>query len=255
MRMLACVLAMMLLPAMVRAADEGPPLMDAQTDLGDKVSLQRGAKYFVNYCMGCHSLKYLRYQRLGRDLGISNELVEKYLIWDGRKIMSPMTSAMRPEDANDWFGAVPVDLTLVVRRHGGGLEVGRGADWVYTYLNSFYRDDKTSTGVNNLVLPNASMPHVLWRLQGIPEPVYEPVEEDGSGKRGKVIGVKVPEGAGALSEAAYHRMTRDIVNFLVYAAEPIQPTRRALGLPVLLFLIVFFAIIYLLKQEYWKDVH
>ena len=255
MRKFACLLALMMLLPGIAVAAEGPELMDARTDLGDKVSLQRGAKYFVNYCLGCHSLKYLRYQRLGRDLGVSDELVEKYLIWDGSKITSPMISAMRPEDGNEWLGAIPVDLTLVVRRHGGGLDIGRGADWVYTYLTSFYRDDDTSTGVNNLVLPNASMPHVLWRLQGIPEPVYEPVQEEGSGERREVIDVKVPKGAGALSEVEYHRMTQDIVNFLVYASEPIQSTRRALGLPVFLFLIVFFAIVYLLKREYWKDVH
>ncbi|EAR21852.1 cytochrome c1 [Nitrococcus mobilis] len=255
MRKLACLLAMMLLPGLVGAAEENLRLMNAQTDLSDKASLQRGAKYFVNYCLGCHSLKYLRYQRLGQDLDIPDELVEKYLIWGDSKISSPITSAMREKDANGWLGAAPLDLTLVIRRRSGGLDVDGGADWLFTYLNTFYRDDKTATGVNNLVIPNASMPHVLWRLQGIPEPVYQRADGDESSKQRKVVGLKMPDGGGALSKAEYQRMTRDIVNFLAYASEPIQTTRKALGLPVLLFLIVFLAIIYLLKQEYWKDVH
>ncbi len=256
MKKLACLLVILMVPGLAGAVDEDFGLMDVRTDLSDKASLQRGAKYFVNYCLGCHSLKYLRYQRLGQDLDLPDELVEKYLIWDDSKISSPMTNAMRPKDADNWLGGVPMDLTLAIRRHsGGGLRIGRGADWVYTYLNTFYRDDKTPTGVNNLVIPNASMPHVLWRLQGVPEPVYALAEGDRSAKQRKVIGVKMPEGGGALSQAEYQQMTRDIVNFLVYASEPIQSARKALGLPVLLFLVVFLAIIYLLKQEYWKDVH
>lgn len=255
MRKLACLLAIVLLPGLAGAADAPVKLMNAQTDLSDQASLQRGAKYFVNYCSGCHSLKYLRYQRMGQDLDIPDKLVEKYLIWDGSKITSPMTTAMRAKEAKAWFGAPPPDLTLVVRRHGGGLNTDRGADWVYTYLNTFYRDDKTPTGVNNLLVPNVSMPHVLWRLQGIPEPVYKQTDPPAQDGGREVVGIKVPDGAGALSQAEYHRMTRDIVNFLVYASEPIQSTRTALGLPVLLFLVFFLGIIYLLKREYWKDVH
>lgn len=253
MRKLACLLAIVLLPSLAGAADKPVKLMNAQTDLGDQASLQRGAKYYVNYCLGCHSLKYLRYQRLGQDLDIPDKLVEKYLIWDGSKITSPMTTAMRTKDAENWFGAPVPDLTLTTRRHSGGLNTDRGADWVYTYLNTFYRDDKTPTGVNNLVVPSVAMPHVLWRLQGIPEPIYKQTGSQG-GER-EVVGVKVPEGGGALSQAAYHRMTRDIVNFLVYASEPIQFKRKALGPPVLVFLLCFLGIIYLLKREYWKDVH
>ncbi|MDN5869787.1 MAG: cytochrome c1 [Nitrococcus sp.] len=247
--------ALALLPIFVGEADHTVALMDAEIDLSNKASLQRGAKYFVNYCWGCHSLKYLRYQRLGHDLDIPDELVEKYLIWDGSKISAPMTNAMRAKDAEDWFGTAPPDLTLVTRRHDGGLNLSRGADWVYTFLNSFYRDDESPTGVNNLLLPNAAMPHVLWRLQGTAKPIYEPADPNTPGSQREVVGIKLAEGAGALSEAEYHRMTRDIVNFLVYASEPFRPTRKALGVPVLMFLIVFLAIIYLLKREYWKDVH
>lgn len=255
MRKLICLLVVVLLPGLAVAAEGNIRLMNVQTNVGDKASLQRGAKYFINYCWGCHSLKYLRYQRLGRDLGIPDKVVERYLIWDGSKISSPMTNALRPGDAKAWLGAVPVDLTLETRRRGGGLNPSRGADWVYTYLNTFYRDNKAATGTNNLVMPGASMPHVLWRLQGVPEPVYKQEHFGSQGSQRVVVGVKVPKGAGALSPAEYHQMTRDIVNFLVYASEPIKSTRRALGLPVLLFLIVFLGIVYLLKREYWKDVH
>lgn len=256
MRKLACVLAMVLLPGLAGATEATIELMDVQTDLSNKASLQRGAKYFINYCWGCHSLKYLRYSRLAKDLGIPDKLVEKYLIWDGSRITEPMTNAMRPEDAADWFGTAPPDLTLVVGRHAGGwLDSNYGADWVYTFLNTFYRDEDSPTGVNNLLVPNTSMPHVLWRLQGVPEPVYAPVDPGNPDSQRKVVGVKVPEGAGALSPAEYHQMTQDIVNFLVYASEPFKPMRKALGVWVLLFLVVFLVIVYLLKREYWKDVH
>lgn len=229
----------------VLGAGGGGDLMHANVDVTDRASLQRGAKLFQNYCMGCHSVKYLRYNRLGEDLGIPEGVVEKYLIWDGSKIQSTMTNAMRTADAKDWFGAAPPDLSLTVR--------ARGADWVYTYLNTFYRDDTQDTGVNNLLLAGSSMPHVLWRLQGVAEPVY--AESRGSNSELKVVDVKVPEGAGTLSEDEFHRVTRDITNFMAYAAEPIQATRERMGIWVMLFLFVFLGVAYLLKREYWKDIH
>lgn len=245
MRRIAVALMLAVLPTLAGAVGGGHgTLMDANVDVTATASLQRGAKLFVNYCMGCHSLKYLRYQRLAEDLGIPEELVKKYLIWDGSEIHSTMTNAMREEDAQDWFGAAPPDLSYTVRV--------RGADWVYTYLNTFYRDPSRPTGVNNLLLPGASMPHVLARLQGIPEPVYA---ENGHDGEKVVVGVKVPEEAGVLTPEEYHRVTRDITNFLAYAAEPIQAYRQQLGIYVILFLLVLLGIVYLLKREYWKDVH
>ncbi len=243
MRKMAVALLLALLPGFALGAGGGQKLMDAHVDVTDTASLQRGAKYFANYCMGCHSLEYLRYNRMAEDLEIPEDVLEKYLVWDGSKPHEPMHTAMSSADATEWFGAAPPDLSLTARR--------RGADWVFTYLNTFYRDDDTATGVNNLVLPGASMPHVLWRLQGIPEPVYG---EAANGER-HVTGVKVAEGAGALSEEEYHRVTRDITNFLAYAAEPIQAYRERLGVWVLLFIALFTGLAYMLKREFWKDVH
>jgi len=251
MRGLILVMALALLPATVSGAGGGGDLMDANVDVHDRQSLQRGAKLFANYCMGCHSLKYLRYNRLGEDLGIPEDLVEEYLIWDGSKIQTTMTNAMRAEDGKEWFGKAPPDLSLTAR--------SRGSDWIYTYLNSYYRDPDQQTGVNNLLLQGTSMPHVLWRQQGIPELTHDDGHgdqgEDHGGGSGAASALKVPEDAGTLSTAEYHRMTRDITNFLTYAAEPIRPVRERMGVWVILFLLVFLGVAYLLKREYWRDVH
>jgi ubiquinol-cytochrome c reductase cytochrome c1 subunit len=247
MRKMVIALLLALLPAAVWASEGGGNFMKPDLDPTDTASLQRGAKLFANYCMGCHSLKYLRYKRMAEDLDIPESVVEDDLIWDGSKIHEHMMSAMPAGKANDWFGKTPPDLSLTVRQ--------RGADWVYTYLNTFYRDDKSSTGVNNLVLPGASMPHVLWRLQGVPEPVYEEVNAGTPDAHLVVTDVKVPEKAGAMSEKEYHEATNDLVNFLAYAAEPIKAERQRLGVWVILFLLVFLGIAYMLKREYWKDVH
>lgn len=227
------------------AAGGGAPLMDAQIDVTDTASLQRGAKLFVNYCAGCHSAEYMRFSRVAEDLNLSTDLVEQYLIFTGAKIGDTMQSAMAPQDGERWFGVVPPDLTLTARR--------RGADWVYTYLNTFYRDDSKATGVNNLVFPDVGMPHVLWELQGMPNPVYEDSTDGAAGLH--VVGVSVPEGAGSLSQAEYQQATRDLTNFMSYMSEPIKAYRQSLGIKVILFLLVFLFVAYLLKKEYWKDVH
>lgn len=256
MRAIFLVMALFLMPSAAMAAGGGGDLMDANVDVHDRQSLQRGAKLFANYCMGCHSLEYLRYNRVSQDLDIPPDLVEQYLIWDGSKIQATMTNSMRQEDAKDWFGAAPPDLSLTARY--------RSPDWIYTYLNSYYRDPDQPTGVNNRLLKGTSMPHVLWRQQGMPELVEKNAGgssqdgdaehgADGSGHKTKVL--EVPEGSGTLSEQEYHRMTRDITNFLTYASEPIRPYRERMGVWVILFLLVFFGVAYLLKREYWKDVH
>ncbi|WP_440996879.1 cytochrome c1 [Arhodomonas sp. SL1] len=243
MRKTTVALLLALLPGVVLGAGGGQDMMDPQVDVTDTQSLQRGAKHFANYCMGCHSLEYLRYNRMGADLNIPDDVIDSQLIFDGSQVHAPMRSSMDPADGNEWFGAAPPDLSLTVR--------ARGADWVYTYLNTFYRDPDSSTGVNNLVLPGSSMPHVLWTLQGIPEPVY------GEGADGElhVVDVDAPEEAGMLSEEEFHRVTRDITNFLAYASEPIKAERQRVGIWVLLFIAVFTALAYLLKREYWKGVH
>jgi ubiquinol-cytochrome c reductase cytochrome c1 subunit len=253
MRVFVLSLALMVAPFAASGAGGGGDLMDANVDVHDRQSLQRGAKLFANYCMGCHSLKYLRYNRVAQDLDIPEDLVEQYLIWDGSKIQSTMTNAMRTEDGKDWFGKAPPDLSLTAR--------AKGPNWIYTYLNSYYRDPDQATGVNNLLLKGTSMPHVLWRQQGIPELVHK--DDGGEGSAGdsghasgkKATELKVPEGAGTLSSKEYHRMTRDITNFLTYASEPIRPVRERMGVWVILFLLVFLGVAYLLKREYWRDVH
>lgn len=245
MRNLLLVLLLLGVPALGLAAGaENIQLMKARVDSSDTASLQRGAKLFVNYCAGCHGAEYMRLTRLAQDLNLPADLVEQYLIFTGAKIGDTMQTAMDPNDGNRWFGVAPPDLTLTARR--------RGADWVYTYLNTFYRDDGRPLGVNNLVFPDVGMPHALWSLQGLPEPVYA----DGAGQEGlKIVGVRVPEGSGQMSEREYLEASRDLTNFLVYMSEPIKSYRQSLGIKVILFLLVFLVLALLLKREYWKDIH
>ena len=242
-------LAIMLLvsPALALAGGGGGVHLDkANIDPTNKESLQRGARTFVNYCMGCHSAKYQRYNRLARDLGIPEADVIENLMFTGDKIGDHMDIAMSRADGKRYFGAAPPDLTLVARV--------RGNDWLYTYLRTFYQDDTRPFGVNNQVFPNVGMPNALWKLQGLQKPVYKTVT-DGEGHEHQVLeGVELAE-AGTQTEAEFDRTVRDLVNFLAYMGEPIKQERQALGIKVLLFLFVFFIIAYLLKKEYWKDVH
>lgn len=241
MRKILLILLLLAAPAAALAA-EGVPLMNARTDVTDIPSLQRGAKLFVNYCAGCHGAKHMRFTRLAADLDLPDDLVEKYLIFTGAKIGDTMTTAMNPQDGVRWFGVAPPDLTLTARR--------RGADWVYTYLNSFYRDDSRPIGVNNLVFPDVGMPHVLWELQGIPTPVYAD-----NGQELHIVGIRVSEKGGQMTPREYLEATRDLTNFLAYMSEPIKAYRQSLGIKVLLFLFVFLVLAVLLKREYWKDIH
>ncbi len=244
-RILTFVLAM--LPALALAAG-GPsiPLDKANIDLDNKESLQRGAKLFINYCLSCHSAEYMRYNRMGRDLGLTDEQVRDNLIFTGAKVGALMKVAVDPKDAADWFGAPPPDLTLTGRL--------RGPDWLYTYLRSFYVDAERPFGVNNTVFPSVGMPHVLWELEGLKKPVYETVVDAEGHEEQKVVGYEtvVP---GSMTADEYDRAVRDLVNYLAYMGEPIQQERKRLGVWVLLFLAVMFVVAYLMKKEYWKDVH
>lgn len=215
-------------------------LHSAHVDLRDKPSLQRGAKYFVNYCMGCHSLQYMRYNRLAEDLNISEQELRDNLIFGDAQPGDLMTIALRPEDGEQWFGTAIPDLTLVTR--------WRSPDWVYSYLKSFYVDDSRPYGVNNLLYPDVGMPHVLAELQGVQEAIY------GHGHEGQITGVKLTQ-PGELTPEQYDHMVHDLTNFLTYVGEPIQLERRRLGGYVLLFLGLMFVLTYMLKKEYWKDVH
>jgi len=188
----------------------------ANTDIMDTASLQNGAKLFMNYCAGCHAISFMRYNRIGNDLGLSDKLIIENLMFAGNKPGETITTAMPEDAASSWFGGVPPDLSLVAR--------SKGTDWIYTYLRSFYEDESKIFGVNNKVLVNASMPDALWSLKE------------------------------SQSEAEFDKSVRDITNFLDYVGEPAKLIRLQLGKWVLLFLGVLFVLTYLLKKEYWKDV-
>jgi len=240
------VLLMALAPAWVFAAGgHGVHLDKANIDPNNTQSLQRGARLFVNYCLSCHSASLMRYERMGNDLGISEALVSENLMFTGGKVGELMTVATAPADAKEWFGTVPPDLTVIAR--------SRGVDWLYTYLRSFYRDDSRNVGVNNLAFPDVGMPHVLWELQGWQEPIITTVK-DHDGKETKVVDLELVE-PGLRTPQEFDRDIRDLVNFLDYMGEPAKHDRRALGVKVLMFLFVFLVLAYLLKREYWKDVH
>lgn len=242
-RIIFAVLA--LLPGLVLASGGGFPLDKAEYDLSDKASLQRGAATFMNYCAGCHSTQYQRYNRVAADIGIPDDLMKENLVFTGAKIGDLMKSAMSEKDAARWFGAPPPDLTLVARV--------RGADWIYTYLRSFYVDETRPFGVNNAVFPSVGMPHVLEPLQGTPRAVFETHTLDGVEMQ-QVVSIK-SDGNGEMNNEEYDQTVLDLVNFLVYSAEPVQQERERMGFWVLGFIAIFFIFTVLLKKEFWRDVH
>lgn len=212
-----------LFPTNLIASEQTYPLDKAPIDPTDLVSLQRGAKLFMNYCSGCHSLKYMRYNNMAKGIGIVDsqgkvmeQAVKDNLIFSGAKLNDPILTAMSKPEGVNWFGVAPPDLSLVAR--------SRGVDWLYSYLRAFYLDDKKPWGVNNHVFPDVAMPHVLYDLQK------------------------------SLTVEEYNLAIADIVNFLFYVGEPIRETRKHMGIWVLLFLGILFIFAVLLKREYWKDV-
>lgn len=234
-------IALVAAPAL--AQHEGFELEPANNNVANTASLQRGAKYFVNYCMGCHAAKYVRYNRLAADLQLSEDQLVQNLMFTGEQPFDTMTNAMRDADAERWFGITPPDLSLIAR--------SRGTDYLYTFLRSFYASPGSATGVDNLVLPNTAMPHVLWQMQGVNRAVFEVDEEHGGAE---VFSHFETVRKGELTEQQYDQVVRDIVNFLEYIGEPMQRERQALGIRVIAFLLVFLLIAYLLKKEIWKDV-
>ena len=229
------------------AATGSVPLLDAKVELGDRASLQRGAKLFVNYCASCHSARFMRYSRMGRDLGLTDEQLRANLMFASDKPGDPIMATLGEADAGAWFGVPPPDLSLTSR--------ARGPDWLYTYLMTFYRDESRPFGANNLIFPDVAMPHALVSLQGV-QVRKEAGDEDGHGASGtRVADLLELAEPGSMSVAEYRRAVRDLVNFLVYVGEPAKLQRYTLGGWVLLFLLVFFVIARLLYKEYWKDVH
>jgi ubiquinol-cytochrome c reductase cytochrome c1 subunit len=236
---LAAVLALGLTGGAV--AQEGMKLDAANNNIENIDSLQRGAKYFVNYCLGCHSAKYVRYNRLAADLEITEQQLVDNLMFTGEHPYDTMTNAMRPADSTRWFGRSPPDLSLMAR--------ARGPDYIFTFLRSFYVAPERPTGVDNVVLPGTAMPDVLWKLQGVQRAVFT-TAPDGE----KVFEKFESVAPGQLTAEEYDGAVRDIVNFLDYIGEPIKREREQLGIRVIGFLLVFLLIAYMLKKEIWKDV-
>ncbi len=220
-------------------SESGIPLDKAPVNIDDNASLQRGAESFVNYCLTCHGASYMRYNR-HRDIGFSNEDIMNKLVHTGQKSGDLMLSSMRKKEGEEWFGVVPPDLSVIAR--------SRGADWLYTYLRTFYRDEGTATGWNNLTFDRAAMPHVLYQLQGEQKLVVK------TGDKGEQKSL-VLDKAGQLNSAEYDKFVGDLVNYLVYLGEPHANERKDLGIKVMLFLLGMFVLSYFLKKEYWKDIH
>lgn len=216
-------------------------------DTGNEASVQRGARNFMNYCSGCHSMKHLRYGRLGQDLNIPEDLLKANLMLTSEKVGDPIHSSMPVAEAAKWFGQPPPDLSVETRY--------RGADWVYNFLMTFYVDGSKANGVNNLALPGASMPHVLADLQGWQVKAEPPAEEGHAGGHGAKAPLFDLVQPGKLSPDEYKKFVADTVNFMAYAAEPGKADRIATGIWVMLFLFVFTFLAYLTKKEWWKDVH
>jgi len=243
----SCVLITIgLLSAAAALADEegGIALLPAGTDISNTESLQRGARNFMNYCSGCHSLKYVRLNRLGQDLRIPESELGN-LMFTAEKTSDTINSSM-PKDSEAWFGKQPPDLSLVAR--------AKGTDYIYSLFHGFYADNTRPWGVNNLYLPSVAMPDVLAQLHGLQKPVFKNVADERGSSRMVLDGV-APMTPGAMKPEEYDQFVRDIVNFLDYAGEPVKEKRQSMGVFVTLFLLVFFVFAYLLKKEYWKDVH
>ena len=235
-----------LLSAGSALAEEGDiAYLQPETDIRNTESLQRGARNFMNYCSGCHSLKYLRFNRLAEDLKIPESELAANLMFTTDKSFETVNSAM-PKDSEAWFGKQPPDLSLVAR--------AKGTAYIYSLFHGFYADNTRPWGVNNLYLPSVAMPDVLASLHGTQKPVFKNVADEQGSARMVLVGV-APMTPGSLKPEEYDQFVRDLVNFLDYAGEPVKEKRQSMGVFVTLFLLVFFVFAYLLKKEYWKDVH
>jgi len=227
-------------PVITFASEAGPRLDKAPVNLSDQDSLQRGARIFVNYCLNCHSAGSMRYSRM-QDLGLTEDQIKDNLLFAAEKPGETMKVGMARTDAKAWFGATPPDLSVIAR--------SRGADWLYSYLRGFYRDNSRATGWNNTVFDKVGMPHVMWSLQGEMVPVRKKEGEHEVIERLELVK------PGSVTQAEYDAMVGDLVNYLVWMGEPAQLQRKQLGLIVLIFLAFFFVVAYYLKKEFWKDIH
>ena len=223
------------------ASSDGLSLKEADINLSDNASLERGAKYYVTYCLGCHSAKHIRYKRIAMDLHLDENEILKHVAPLGAGIYDQMHSAMNGHDAQKWFGTTPPDLSLIART--------RGADWLYSYLEGFYVEKNKPTGVNNVVFKDVAMPNVFWQLQGTQTAIVKNIDGQET-----VVELKL-EQPGQLSAKEFDKLVNDLVNFLVYVGEPVQLERQTMGKYVLFFLLMFIALAYLLKKDYWRDIH
>lgn len=253
MKLLKKLIAVLALaPAIVLASEATFPLDKAPNRTQDLTALQNGAKLFVNYCLNCHSASAMRYNRL-KDIGLTEEQIKNNLLFTSDKVGDLMKVSLSAKDGKDWFGAVPPDLSVIARAKASSA--GTGADWLYTYLRTFYKDDTRPTGWNNLVFPNVGMPHALWELQGIRSAKFaeEKDPHDPSKTVHKFVGFEQVK-PGQLSAADYDNAAADLVAYLEWMAEPAQNTRKRLGVWVLLFLGVFTFLAWRLNLSYWKEV-
>lgn len=223
------------------AASEGIELQTANVDLSNNASLQRGAKHFVTYCLGCHSIKHIRYLRIALDTDVDQKKMLKDIAPEGASIYDQLHSAMNKHDSEKWFGTQPPDLSLIAR--------SRGADWLYSYLKSYYIDPKSPRGVNNLIFKDTAMPNPLWQLQG------EQHAEHKKNIWGDEYTNLVMKEPGTLSTGEFDIFVNDLVNFLVYVGEPVQLERQRIGKYVIFYILMFLVVAYLLKKEYWKKIH
>jgi ubiquinol-cytochrome c reductase cytochrome c1 subunit len=236
-------------------AQHGGGMPSAQIDLTDKAALQRGAALYMNYCSGCHSLGFQRYSRTAEDLGLTQAEMEQNLIFSDSKYGENINTGMQAADAEKWLGKAPPDLSVVARTKA------EGADWIYNYLKSFYVDESRPTGWNNTVFKNANMPNVLWEMQGVQHALTEPKHGEEACHQGEfqgscISGFTIPEAQkGSLEPEQFDRAARDISAFLAYVGEPAALKRESLGVWVVLFLAFFTFLAWLLKSEYWRDVH
>ena len=240
---------LLFVPTLALAAGDHVKLDRAPINEEDQASLQRGARHFVNYCLNCHSAGYMRYNRL-EDIGLTKQQILDNLVFTGAKVGDLMKISMVPSEAKSWFGAAPPDLSVIARSRASAD--GSGADWLYTYLRGFYRDAERPTGWNNTVYANVGMPHALWELQG--EQVLAERKVQGAGFIKTEMALKLDK-PGKLSPVEYDQMVADLVNYMVFMAEPVRAQRKTIAMFVLIVLGLLFILTYALKKEYWKDVH
>jgi len=232
-----------------QASEGGHPWDKAPNRTNDMAALQNGAKLFVNYCLNCHSAAFMRFNRL-QDIGLTNQQIKDNLLVTNGKVGDTMKAAIDPKQAGEWFGANPPDLSVIARSRAGAQ--GSGADYLYTYMRTFYRDETKPTGLNNLAFPNIGMPHVLWELQGDRRPVFESVTEHGHTTQ--VVKKWEQLSPGTMSPEQYDQAVGDLVSYLQWMGEPVQNARVRIGVWVLIFLGIFTFLAWRLNAAYWKDV-